>query len=110
MNGFPEAQGFQVLRVMRKNGILCPGCRGSSNFVTHGRGLACSGSSCILCPSKAMFESEIRSSSNERMLKDALKKVKVLVTQLCPTLVTPQTLTCQAPLSMEFFKQEYWSG
>ena len=44
------------------------------------------------------------------MLKDAVKTVKVLVTQLCPTLVTAQTLTCQAPLSMEFFKQEYWSG
>ena len=25
-------------------------------------------------------------------------------------LVTPQTVACQAPLSMEFFSQEYWSG
>ena len=23
---------------------------------------------------------------------------------------TPRTLTCQTPLSMEFCKQEYWSG
>ena len=23
---------------------------------------------------------------------------------------TPWTVACQAPLSMEFFKQEYWSG
>ena len=24
--------------------------------------------------------------------------------------VTPQTVACQAPLSMGFFRQEYWSG
>ena len=24
--------------------------------------------------------------------------------------VTPRTIACQAPLSMEFSKQEYWSG
>ena len=34
----------------------------------------------------------------------------VLVTQLCPTPVTPQTANRQAPLSMEFSRQEYWSG
>ena len=28
----------------------------------------------------------------------------------CQTLVTPWTVACQAPLSMEFPKQEYWSG
>ena len=28
----------------------------------------------------------------------------------CPTLVTPWTVACQAPLSMGFTKQEYWSG
>ena len=26
------------------------------------------------------------------------------------TLVTPQTVACQAPLSMGFSRQEYWSG
>ena len=35
--------------------------------------------------------------------------MKMLVTQLCPTL-RPQTVACQVPLSMEFFRQEYWSG
>ena len=29
--------------------------------------------------------------------------------QSCPTL-TPWTASCQAPLSMEFSRQEYWSG
>ena len=29
---------------------------------------------------------------------------------MCLTLVTPWTVACQVPLSMEFSKQEYWSG
>ena len=33
-----------------------------------------------------------------------------LVARLCPTLATPWTVTHQAPLSMGFFRQEYWSG
>ena len=32
-----------------------------------------------------------------------------LVIKLCPTLVTPWTIACQVPLSMEFSRQEYWS-
>ena len=31
------------------------------------------------------------------------------VAQLCPTLCDPMDIS-QAPLSMEFSKQEYWSG
>ena len=30
--------------------------------------------------------------------------------QLCPTLYNPWTVACQAPLSMGFSRQEYWSG
>ena len=30
--------------------------------------------------------------------------------QLCPTLCKPCAVTCQAPLSMGFSRQEYWSG
>ena len=30
--------------------------------------------------------------------------------QSCPTVVTPWMVTCQAPLSMGFSRQEYWSG
>ena len=33
-----------------------------------------------------------------------------LVAKLCLTLVIPWTVACQAPLSMEFSRQEYWSG
>ena len=33
-----------------------------------------------------------------------------LVTNLCPTLGIPWTVACQTPLSMGFFRQEYWSG
>ena len=35
------------------------------------------------------------------------RKVKVLVTQSCPT---PWTVACQTSLSMDFSRQEYWSG
>ena len=39
-----------------------------------------------------------------------LKEVKVLVIQSCPTLCPPLIVACQAPLSMGFPRQEYWSG
>ena len=39
-------------------------------------------------------------------------KMKVLVAQSCLTLCNPHglTVTCQAPLFMEFSKLKYWSG
>ena len=33
-----------------------------------------------------------------------------LFAKLCPSLVTLRTVACQAPLSMGFSRQEYWSG
>ena len=33
-----------------------------------------------------------------------------LVAKSCPTLATPCTVACQAPLSMGFSRQEYWGG
>ena len=33
-----------------------------------------------------------------------------LVPQSCPTLLRPWIVACWAPLSMEFSRQEYWSG
>ena len=33
-----------------------------------------------------------------------------LVAKLCPTPATPWTVACQAPPSMGFSRQEYWSG
>ena len=33
-----------------------------------------------------------------------------LVAKSCPTLATPWTVACQAPLSMGFSRQKYWSG
>ena len=33
-----------------------------------------------------------------------------LVPKSCPTLTTPWTIACHAPLSMGFPSQEYWSG
>ena len=33
-----------------------------------------------------------------------------LVAKSCPTLATSWTVACQAPLSMGFPRQDYWSG
>ena len=33
-----------------------------------------------------------------------------LVAKSCPTLATPWTIACRAPLYMGFSRQEYWSG
>ena len=33
-----------------------------------------------------------------------------LFAKTCPTLATPWTVACQAPLSMGFSRQEYWNG
>ena len=41
------------------------------------------------------------------------KSVRICIqwnTQLYLTLCNPWTVACQAPLSMEFSRQEYWSG
>ena len=37
-------------------------------------------------------------------------KDSVLVSQSCPTLCDPMDYVCQAPLSTEFSRREYWSG
>ena len=37
-------------------------------------------------------------------------RVYVLAAQLCLTLCNPSTVAFQGSLSMEFFRQEYWSG
>ena len=38
------------------------------------------------------------------------KVMKVLVAQSCPTSCDPWTIACQAPPSMGFSRQNYWSG
>ena len=39
-----------------------------------------------------------------------LYSVGGLVAKSCRTLATPWIVACQAPLSMGFSRQEYWSG
>ena len=41
--------------------------------------------------------------------KEKEKKVELL-SQIASLIVTPWTVACQAPLSIEFSKQKYWSG
>ena len=49
-------------------------------------------------------------SREQHHLQETEKKEKVLVAQSCQLFVTPWTVTRQAPLSMGFSRQEYWSG
>ena len=44
------------------------------------------------------------------LLEESLSPYVYLVTQSCLTLCDPWTVACQAPLTREFFRQEYWSG
>ena len=45
-----------------------------------------------------------------KVLSSLMLRGRCLVTKLCPTLATPWTVACQAPLSMGFSRQAYWSG
>ena len=44
------------------------------------------------------------------MCKALQKILCMLVAQLCPTLCNPWTVARLAPLSMQFSRQESWSG
>ena len=44
------------------------------------------------------------------MIIDHKVKVKWKALSSIPLFATPWTAACQAPLSMEFSRQEYWSG
>ena len=44
------------------------------------------------------------------MFKIMERTIGGLVAKSCLTFVTPWTVACQAPLSMGFPRQEYWSG
>ena len=41
---------------------------------------------------------------------ESLYREFCLLAKLFPTLLTPRTIACQAPLSTEFSRQEHWSG
>ena len=46
----------------------------------------------------------------EEWVKSLEFDIDIEVAQSCPTLCNPWTVAHQAPLSMEFSSQEYWSG
>ena len=51
-----------------------------------------------------------KETESESLLLTHLNGCCCLVAQLGPTLWTSWTVACQAPLSMGFSRQEYWSG
>ena len=57
-----------------------------------------------------LFISYILNNCN-RSQKDGCESIYAFVrAQSCLTLCTLWTVDCQAPLSMEFSRQEYWNG
>ena len=62
----------------------------------------------LSCPTGPCYCDQWNNSYNEGCYVKAMMRAKSL--QLCPTLVTPWTVACQALLSMVFSRQEYWSG
>ena len=67
------------------------------------------------CPAKDMYENVHKSTihsypSEDGMLAPIRYGGGGLVTQSCPTLVTPWAVAHQVPLSMAFPQQEYWHG
>ena len=66
------------------------------------------GSSHVMVPHLTQNQTHICSLS---LLRQAISGLRiVVVAQLCMTFVTPGTMARQAPLSMTFSSQEYWSG
>ena len=45
-----------------------------------------------------------------KKVNESLKSVKCSLLSRVRLFETPSTATCQAPLSMGFSRQEYWSG
>ena len=65
----------------------------------------------LLEKSRAPWSLEEEESCDTGLTLTLLKQcVKLSVTQLCPTLATLWTVACYAALSMEFSREEYWSG
>ena len=61
-------------------------------------------------PSPWAVRAVIRASETSRWGLCMCVCVLCLVAQSCPTLCSPRTVARQAPLSMGFSRQEYWSG
>ena len=61
-----------------------------------------------------MLVASINADTPERVKVERQKSISrhkcVLVIQLCPALCFPWTVTCKAPLSMEFSREEDWNG
>ena len=58
-----------------------------------------------------MAKDKVRPVTKDQIIKGLSEsEKKVLVSQSCLTLCYPMTVAHQAPLSIGFSRQEYWSG
>ena len=58
----------------------------------------------------ASFSCALQGFTMNYLILDCVSILKALVAQSCPTLAALWTVDRQAPLSMGFSRQEYWSG
>ena len=65
---------------------------------------------CCLSTGVFFLTDKLDVQSLNRKFVDKVKNGGGLVTKSCLTLANPWTVACQAPLSMEFSRQAYWSG
>ena len=66
-----------------------------------------------LCLGSPALTGRFFTTEKPRKPQSTSKYVRVCVcvcVQSCLTLATPRTVACQAPLSMDFSRQEYWSS
>ena len=69
----------------------------------------CKMSRWVNCKLEAIWNINSLRCPDDTTVKAKSEEVKVLVTQLCPTLGDLLIVARQAPLSVEFSRQEYWS-
>ena len=69
----------------------------------------CKMSRWVNCKLEAIWNINSLRYPDDTTVKAKSEEVKVLVTQLCPTLGDLLIVARQAPLSVEFSRQEYWS-
>ena len=64
----------------------------------------------MLCKSSRTFGDLQKAPHPKVLMQFYIKGDGGSVSKSCPTLATPWTVASQAPLPMEFSRQEYWSG
>ena len=121
VDGFPEPPGLETIMVSQMDPLL------PSGFIVHIMWASVTDASVSMhhrgvwspsqWPSRVLCLSVLVSRLLPASFSEAFSPVQVLSDWCCacvlshaPLSVTPWTVPCQAPLSVGFSRQEYWSG